>query len=105
MTLPIDAARPDLATVVLALDGVADIYPPQGALAQLPGLLTSMVTSTPGHKEIGVQVEDGHTAVTARIATHRSEPTPQTARRVADVILATIAEPDATVTIRVERIH
>lgn len=94
-----------LATAVREVEGVAGIYassPLRGASRRLRAAATG--SSAPG---AGVEVRrDGDAvALAVKIGTHRGRPTPETARRVADALLAGVpAGEERTVAVQVSRI-
>ncbi|UOQ59400.1 hypothetical protein MUN76_10075 [Leucobacter rhizosphaerae] len=96
----------ELVTRVLAVDGVTDIYAPAPTAARLPELIAAATGISPDGpaSEIVVTSTGGDTTVAARIATSSQDNTVETARRVADTILARTPL-DAHVTVQVARIH
>lgn len=96
----------ELVTRVRAVDGVTDIYAPAPTAARLPALIAAAAGISPDGpaSEIVVTSTDDETTVAARIATSSQDDTVETARRVADTILAQTPL-DAHVTVQVARIH
>lgn len=95
-----------LTTRVVAVCGVSDVYPPVPSLARVSDILTAAVTRDPERLD-GVQVGSAGDTLTVavRLGTSIGAATHDTARRVADVLLAHIpAGLDTTVTVQVSRI-
>lgn len=96
---------PDLVARVRAVDGVTEVYSPRAAITRIPGMIAAAAgASGDRFAEVTVSVQDGMPVVAARIATSLSDSTAESARRVADTLLAS-TPPDATITIQVARIH
>jgi len=91
---------------VVAVYGVSDVYPPALSLAQVSDVLTAAVTGDPQRLDrVRVSSVKDTTAVAVRLGTSIDVATPDTAKQVADVLLAQIpAGLDATVTVQVSRI-
>ena len=91
---------------VLAIDGVTDVYPPAGALTELPHIVAGLITAAPhqiGH--VRIATDDTATAYTARIATSQHTDAPTVGKHVADTLLETVADnQNATITIQIARI-
>lgn len=105
MIEPAPGEQPDLVARVRAVDGVTDVYSPRTALARIPGLVAAAAGASEDRlAEVTVSVRDGEPVVAARIATSSSDSTADSARRVADALLAS-TPPDARIVIQVARIH
>lgn len=95
----------DLVARVRAVDGVTDVYSPHSALTRIPGLFAAATgTSDDRLAEVAVSIRDGVPVVAARIATSLADSTADSARRVADALLAHTPG-DTAITIQVARIH
>ena len=101
--LPGDAASGDLAAelerVILAVDGVTDVYPARPLWQSIAGAARSAVTGAP---PTAIQVEPAGTAaeVRARIGISGVRPAPDVARAVAAAVRAHLSP--RTVTVRVQ---
>jgi hypothetical protein len=105
---PLDA---DLLTaLVYTVEGVIDVFPPAPTLTLIPEVLTAIVTgSPPVLNRVGVSTNGDTTALTVRVGTSIDAATPDTAKRVADILLDAVIDSipdghDATVTVQVSRI-
>ncbi|MEV8273534.1 hypothetical protein [Microbacterium sp. NPDC077184] len=103
MTLITPEPDGGLVSRVRAVDGVVDVY--GSPLQQLSGILAA-ATGRSGERQadVAVSMRDGIPRVAARIATDPEYDTPETARRVADVLAENSPE-DATITVQIARIH
>ncbi|MCT9821430.1 hypothetical protein N3K63_14185 [Microbacterium sp. W1N] len=97
------AAAEPLLAAVLGTDGVAEVFSPHSRMRRLPGLLVPAVGGA--EPEVAVVDDGGRPAVAVRIATSSAQSTVDTARRVADRLLAAADDPGATVDVEVARIH
>ncbi|MDJ0379051.1 hypothetical protein [Cryobacterium sp. PH31-L1] len=95
-----------LTALVVAVHGVSDVFPPALSLAQVSYMLTAVVTGDPERLDrVHVSSAGGTTTVAVRLGTSIDAATPNTAKQVADVLLAQIPDGlDATVTVQVSRI-
>ena len=92
MTSPDDtdaASGEDLTSLVYAVDGVAEIFPPTPLVARIPTAVAALITGGGAERLVRVEATDegGRRIVRARIGTDRGVSTPETARHVADVML------------------
>jgi hypothetical protein len=91
---------------VYSVEGLTDIFPPAPTITQVPQVLAAIVTGNPQNlNRVNVSTKGTTTALTVHVGTSIDAATPDTARRVADALLASIPEgQDATVTVQVSRI-
>lgn len=104
---PAGALDPDLLTArILDVDGVTDVFAPSATVTQVPQLVATLVTGSPQRlNRVAVSTRGNTVAISARVGTGRESPTPETAQRVADALLAGVPDDrDAIVTVQVARI-
>jgi hypothetical protein len=102
MSIPPESSS--LAAQLLAVSGVAEIFPPSSPIAQLSTLAAGVLTrSTIRAGLVEVTHTPGGTRITAKIAATAAQPARETGRRVADALLAE-AEPGTAVTVQIVRI-
>ncbi len=91
---------------VLAVGGVAGLFPAQSTLGLVSGRVVAAVTGTSAPTpSVSVRPESGGTSVTARIAASAQDSARDVAGRVADALLARHPEEDTLVRIQVARIQ
>ncbi|TDW29625.1 hypothetical protein [Cryobacterium psychrophilum] len=100
MSTPLDSEH--LAARILAISGVAEIFPLSPPISQLSAA-GIRARSTIRPDRIEVKETPSGARITAKIATTADQPARETARRVADALLAE-AEPDTTVSVKIARI-
>ena len=102
MTAPFDAR--DLAARIRSVIGVTELFPPPGTVAWITDLVNGAVSldATDDENRIAVTTGPDGSGVAARIGVTREFSAFDTARHVADTLLAATA--DATVSVQVTRI-
>ncbi|MDJ0347844.1 hypothetical protein [Cryobacterium sp. PH29-G1] len=102
MTIPPDSSA--LAAQLLAIPGVAEIFPPSPPIVQLSTAAAGLLTRSPIRADlVEVKQTSGGTRITAKIAATADQPARETGRRVVDSLLAA-AEPGAEVTVQIVRV-
>ena len=99
------ASGEDLTSLVYAVDGVAQIFPAASVVARIPSAVSALISGSgaEGLLRVEATTEGGRRTLKARIGTDRDVSTPDTARRVADLMLERLPD-EGIVHIQVARI-
>ncbi|MFG6503038.1 hypothetical protein [Microbacterium sp. P05] len=89
----------ELTELVLAVEGVADAFPP-------PSLPQLLVAAAVGAEDVRAELAPSHDGlrIEARIATRRSAHSADTAREVADALVRRFPDPEAQIHVQIARI-
>jgi hypothetical protein len=90
---------------VLAVDGVAGLFPAQRPLALVSDRILAAVTGSGASASVVVATEGDGEVVTARLAAASDRPVRETARRVADRLAELHPDPSTVIRVQVARIQ
>jgi 3-hydroxyisobutyrate dehydrogenase-like beta-hydroxyacid dehydrogenase len=103
--VPDESTDVTLTRAVREVQGVTDVFSPASAVGYVPQVVTALVTGdADAINRVRVRSADRGTEIATRIAVDHGASTPDTARRVADALLAGPAEDEVTVVVQVSRI-